>query len=82
MQWLLIGGIVGCLLLPACSGSDRKAAGLLETARFEEQKFNREHALQLYREIVRAYPDSGSAAEARRAITRLGTDAGDTQPAL
>ena len=57
--------IICCLLLVACSDPAREK---FETARFEEQQFNRPHALQLYEEIVSRHSDS---TYARQAAARL-----------
>ncbi|BCS55513.1 hypothetical protein [Geobacter sp. SVR] len=51
------------LLSAGCSG-EKKAAELLDTARFEEKQNNREHAAKLYEEIIRKYPGSPSATAA------------------
>lgn len=63
----LILAILLTLVFVAGCSSDKKAAELLETARFEEKQNNREHAVKLYNEIIRKYPDSlaASAAQAR-----------------
>ena len=54
------------LFLPiACSN---KASELAETAKFEELQNNKEHAANLYREIIEKYQDS---AQAKEAATRL-----------
>lgn len=58
------------LLLAACGGD--KPQQLLETARFEEQQMNKEHAIKLYREIVSRYPDSPAARQARERLAALG----------
>ena len=60
--------IICCLLLVACSDPAREK---FETARFEEQQFNRAHAVQLYREIVSSHPDSPYAAQARERLRVL-----------
>jgi TolA-binding protein len=54
------------LALPGCS--DRKAAELYETAKFEELQNNREHALKLYERIIVAYPSSDFAIKAKERI--------------
>ena len=56
-------------ILPGCSGN--KAAELYETAGFEELQNNREHALQLYQEIIRKYPDSEYAGKAEERISEI-----------
>ncbi len=64
----LIVLIVTALLLAACSDP---AVELYETAQFEEKQFNREHALQLYRQILREHPNSSKAAEAKARLAAL-----------
>ena len=43
-------------LVTACSG--KKAKEMYETAQFEELQKNYVHARQLYREIIKKYPES------------------------
>lgn len=64
MRLLAALGFISTLLLPACSSDNNSASTLLETARFEERQFNREHALRLYNEIIARYPDTPAAREA------------------
>ena len=52
-----------------CSGNN--AAELLDTAKFEELQNNREHARQLYEEIVKKYPASEQAKAARERLSAL-----------
>ena len=59
---LCITGLLGC--------SD-KAKDLLETAAFEESQSNFPHALEIYQELARAYPESREAEVARARITDL-----------
>ena len=54
--------------LLGCSDPAREK---FETARFEEQQFNRPHAVQLYREIVRDHPDSPYAGQAADRLHEL-----------
>jgi TolA-binding protein len=63
--------LVALALLPAGCSSEKKAAELLDTARFEEKQHNLEHATKLYDEIVRKYPGSPSAAEAAQRLEAL-----------
>ena len=60
-------------LLAGCSSGDKKAAELLETARFEEKQNNFEHARQLYEEILKNHPASPAAAEAKTRAAELGS---------
>ena len=61
---LVVALLVSAATFLSCSGN--RAAELYDTARFEEKQNNKEHAVQLYREIMVKYPDSpyaGNAAE-------------------
>ena len=57
------------LTLGACTGS--KAEELFETAQFEERQNNREHAVQLYEQILKDYPESEPAGKARERLLQL-----------
>lgn len=57
------------LALPGCSGDKGKQQ--LETAQFEEKQNNREHAIQLYTEIVAKYPGSPNAKVAQERLHAL-----------
>ncbi len=61
------------VFVAACSGSGAKE--LYETARFEELQNNHRHALQLYEEIVRDYPESEFAKKSGEMILKLKGDA-------
>ena len=52
-----------------CSGDRGKE--LFETARFEEKQHNIPHAVQLYEEIVRKYPESDLAKQAAARLAEL-----------
>lgn len=56
--------------ISGCSG-DHKAAELLETAGFEEKQRNVEHAVKLYEKIIKEYPNSKAASEARTRLDDL-----------
>jgi TolA-binding protein len=60
------------LALSGCNGS--KADELLETAQFEEKQNNRDHARQLYEEILRGYPQSEAARKAQERLDRIKAD--------
>ena len=60
-------------LLAGCSSGENKAAGLLETARFEEKQNNYEHAKKLYDEILKNYPATPAAAQAKARSEELGS---------
>lgn len=53
----------------ACSSD--KSKELFETAQFEEKQNNKEHAKQLYQEIVDKYPDSPLAKQAQERLAAL-----------
>ena len=56
----------------ACSDNGAKAEELFETAQFEELQKNREHALQLYTDIIERYPESKFAQKAKVRMAALG----------
>lgn len=59
------------LFLTACTSSEKKAAELMETAKFEEKQTNREHAVKLYEEITTKYPGTTVAKEAEERLKAL-----------
>jgi len=61
--------ILCAFTLSSCSGS--KASEMFETAKFEELQNNREHATELYEEIVKKYPDSEQAKKAKERLSEL-----------
>lgn len=69
---VLIFFLLLSFMLSGCSGN--KAAELYETAQFEELQNNREHALQLYQEIIKKYPDSEYAKKAGEKISVMEKD--------
>jgi len=60
--------VFALLLLVACSDPGKEK---FETARFEEQQFNKPHAIELYREIVDQHPDSEYARKAAQRLAEL-----------
>lgn len=68
MRTALLISLFSAMLLTGCTSGEKKAAELLETARFEEKQNNREHALKLYQEIISKHPAS---AASKAAATRL-----------
>ena len=58
-----------CLVASACGSAD--AAQLLETAQFEERQNNQTHAKELYEDIIRRYPSSPAADQARARLAQL-----------
>lgn len=59
------------MLAAGCSSGEKRAAVLLETARFEEQQSNLEHAAKLYDEILKKYPSSPAAKAAAARLAEL-----------
>ena len=65
--------VLGALLLAALGGcAGDKGKELFDTAQFEEKQNNREHAKQLYQEVVTKYPDSPVAKQAQERLAALG----------
>lgn len=64
MNIAILTSLVTALLLTGCASEEKKAAELLDTARFEEKQNNREHATSLYNEIIRKYPASQASRDA------------------
>jgi len=64
MKITALAALMSALLLSGCVSGEKKAAELLETARFEEKQNNREHATKLYNEIISKYPSSQASREA------------------
>jgi outer membrane protein assembly factor BamD (BamD/ComL family) len=72
--------IIALVLLLALSACADRAAELYDTATFEELQNNKAHAVQLYEEIVKKYPDSEQARKAKERLTALKqSDAGQKQ---
>ncbi|HLO25023.1 MAG TPA: hypothetical protein VK187_02845 [Geobacteraceae bacterium] len=69
MKRLVALGLVLIGLMGACSID--KSKELFETAQFEEKQNNREHAMQLYQEIVTKYPKSPLAKQAQERLATL-----------
>lgn len=59
------------VLLAGCSSGEKKAAELLDTARFEEKQGNLEHATKLYDEILKKHPSSPAAKDAAARMGEL-----------
>ncbi len=57
------------LILPACSSNGAKE--LFETAKFEELQNNKEHARELYQEVIEKYPKSEFAKKAGERLSVL-----------
>ena len=58
-------------LLAGCSSGDKRAAELLETARFEVKQGNLEQAAKLYDEILKKYPASPAAKDVAARMAEL-----------
>lgn len=65
----LIVALLFALAGAGCSSED--PARLFETAKFEELQNNKEHARQLYEEIVKKHPESPYAKQARERLDAL-----------
>lgn len=61
--------IILAIVLAACSG--QKASELYDTAKIEELQNNREHAVQLYEQIIVRYPSSDYAVKAKERLDLL-----------
>ncbi len=61
--------LVFALALSACTGGSAKE--LFETAKFEEVQNNKEHAIELYEEIVKKHPKSEYAKRAEERLKKL-----------
>ncbi|MFO0699648.1 MAG: hypothetical protein U0236_10480 [Nitrospira sp.] len=59
------------LCLTLLFGCSDKAKELLETAAFEESQSNFPHAMEIYKELAQAYPESKEAEIARARIADL-----------
>jgi outer membrane protein assembly factor BamD (BamD/ComL family) len=60
-----------CFLIFTVAGCGDRAKDLYQTAQFEEQQFNRAHAIKLYSEVVDKYPSSPYAEPARQRLAEL-----------
>jgi protein involved in sex pheromone biosynthesis len=70
MKRIILPALAATIMaLAACSADNGKQQ--LETAQFEEKQNNREHAVKLYEEVVRKYPDSPHAKIARERLDAL-----------
>lgn len=68
-QVLTIFMLAIVFLVLACSGSGGKEP--FETAKFEELQNNKEHARELYDEVVKKYPESEYAKKAKERLEAL-----------
>jgi outer membrane protein assembly factor BamD (BamD/ComL family) len=63
--------LVVAILLACSACSPDKGKEQFDTAQFEEKQNNKEHAIQLYEEIVKKYPDSPYAKTAAERLNTL-----------
>lgn len=70
MKRMVVLAMVLSGLMGGCSAD--KSKELFETAQFEEKQNNKEHARQLYQEIVTKYPKSPLAKQAEERLATLG----------
>ena len=66
---IIIAALICLMTFAACSGNS--AEEIFKTAQFEELQNNKEHAEQLYNEIIHKYPDSEYADRAKERISAL-----------
>lgn len=69
MKRLLI--LLCAFFVLSLSGCGDNAARLFDTAKFEELQNNKEHAVQLYEEILKKYPDSDYARRAQERLSQI-----------
>jgi len=69
MKKLILILIIFLALLSGCS--DSRPSELYETAKFEELQNNKEHAVQLYEEIVEKYPGSEYSKKAKDRLSQI-----------
>jgi TolA-binding protein len=62
--------LAACLLLLLVGCGD-KGKDLFDTAQLEEKQNNRPHAIELYRQIVKEYPNSPHAIQAKARLAEL-----------
>jgi TolA-binding protein len=66
---VMCAGIICLATFAACSGNS--AEETFKTAQFEELQNNKEHARQLYNEIIHKYPETGYAGKAKERLSEL-----------
>jgi outer membrane protein assembly factor BamD (BamD/ComL family) len=69
---MLVIMIIAAIALLSCSGDN--ASELFETAKFEELQNNKKHAVQLYEDIIKKYPQSEYADKAKERLSALHTN--------
>ncbi len=68
-QLIVLLTLMVAFAVGGCTGD--RAKELFETAKFEELQNNREHALELYQEIVKKYPKSEYAKKAEERLKEM-----------
>lgn len=66
---ILVFMMITFIVLSGCSGN--KASEMFETAKFEELQNNKEHAVQLYEDIIKKYPQSEYAYKAKERLSEI-----------
>ena len=66
---VLIFIVICFFAIIACTGNE--AEELFKTAQFEELQNNREHARQLYEDIIKNYPQSEYARKAKISLSEM-----------
>ncbi|KPK01115.1 MAG: hypothetical protein AMK71_06815 [Nitrospira bacterium SG8_35_4] len=61
--------LICLIMLAACSGNNSEE--IFKTAQFEELQNNKEHAEQLYKEIIQKHPESEYAVKAKERLSEL-----------
>ena len=69
---MLVIMIIAVIALLSCTGDN--ASELFETAKFEELQNNKKHAVQLYEDIIKKYPQSEYADKAKERLSALNTN--------
>ncbi len=66
---VLVLAVIFLFAVSGCSGSNAKE--LFDTAQFEELQNNKEHAVQLYEEIIKKHPKSEYAKKSQERLSKL-----------
>ncbi|MBI4687406.1 MAG: hypothetical protein HY756_06460 [Nitrospirae bacterium] len=70
MRYVILVLITATMLaVSGCSADNSKE--LFDTAQFEELQNNKEHAVQLYEEIIKKYPQSEYAKKSQERLSKL-----------
>ncbi len=59
------------VMFVSITGCAEKASELFETAKFEELQNNNEHAIKLYKEIIKKHPESEYAGKAKERLAEI-----------